>query len=43
MKYELREPKLDYFQALYEGETYSKPLYATFRFKDKTNVMDDDE
>ena len=42
VKYELREPKLDYFQALYEGETYSKPLYATFRFKDKTNVMDDD-
>ena len=34
VKYQLEEPKFTYQQALYEGETYSKPLHATFVLKD---------
>ena len=34
VKYQLGEPKFTYQQALYEGETYSKPLHATFVLKD---------
>jgi len=42
VKYELKKPKLGYFEALYDGETYSKPLYATFRFKDKESVQEEE-
>ncbi|MDO5319012.1 MAG: DNA-directed RNA polymerase subunit beta [bacterium] len=34
VKYQLGEPKFTYQQAMYEGETYSKPLHATFVLKD---------
>jgi len=42
VRYQLKEPKHGYFEALYEGETYSKPLYATFRFKDKETVNEEE-
>ena len=34
VKYQLGEPKFTYEQALYEAETYAKPLHATFSLKD---------
>ena len=34
VKYRLDPPEYTYQQALYEGETYSKPLVATFTLKD---------
>ena len=34
VKYQLGEPKFTYQQALYEAETYAKPLQATFVLKD---------
>ena len=34
VKYQLEEPKFTYQQALYEGETYSKALRASFVLKD---------
>ncbi len=42
VKYEFQAPKWTYQQALYEGETYAKPLYATFRLKDGEDVRDED-
>jgi len=42
VKYEFQAPKWTYQEALYEGETYSKPLYATFRLKDGEDVRDED-
>ena len=34
VKYRLDPPELSYLDALYEGQTYAKPLYATFVLKD---------
>ena len=34
VKYYFEEPKYGYFEALADGKTFSKPLYATFRLKD---------
>ena len=42
VKYDLKEPKQGYFEALYDGTTYSKPLYATFRFKDGEDVREEE-
>lgn len=42
LQYRLGEPKFDYFAALSEGQTYSRPLYATFRLKDGTDIRDED-
>ncbi len=42
VKYFLGTPKWTYQQALYEGETYAKPLYASFRLKDGENVHEED-
>ncbi len=41
VKYSLGEPKYSYQTALYDGETYSRPLEATFRLKDGEDVRDD--
>ncbi len=40
-RYELGEPKFSYKEALEEGETYSKPLYVTFKLKDGEVVRED--
>ncbi len=40
-RYELGEPKFTYKEALEEGETYSKPLYVTFKLKDGEVVRED--
>ena len=42
VKYQLGEPKFSYQEALYEGETYAKPLHATFRLKDGESVREED-
>ena len=42
VKYEFQAPKWTYQEALYEGETYSKPLYATFRLKDGEDVHEEE-
>ncbi len=42
VRYSLGEPKHDYFEALTEGETYSRPLHATFRLQDGTDVRDEE-
>ena len=42
VKYDLGEPKWTYQQSLYEGETYAKPLHATFRLKDGESVREED-
>ncbi|MCQ2395259.1 MAG: DNA-directed RNA polymerase subunit beta, partial [Kiritimatiellae bacterium] len=42
VKYRLDPPEFTYQQALYEGETYSKPLYATFKLKDGDEVTEED-
>jgi len=40
--YRLNEPKKGYLQALADGETYARPLYATFRLNDAGSVMTED-
>ena len=42
VKYEFQAPKWTCQEAMYEGETYSKPLYATFRLKDGEDVHEED-
>ncbi|MCQ2392436.1 MAG: DNA-directed RNA polymerase subunit beta, partial [Kiritimatiellae bacterium] len=42
VKYDLLPPKRAYQEALYEGETYSRPLQATFRLKDGEDVREDE-
>ena len=42
VKYWLGTPKWTYQQALYEAETYAKPLHATFRLKDGESVREED-
>ena len=42
VKYDLGTPKWTYQQSLYEGETYAKPLHATFRLKDGESVHEED-
>ena len=42
VKYRLDPPEFTWQQALYEGETYSKPLYATFKLKDGDDVKEED-
>ena len=39
--YTLGEPKRGYLQALMDGETYNRPLHATFRLKDGEDVHEE--
>ena len=41
LSYEFEEPKWTCQEAMYEGETYSKPLYANFRLKDGEDVREE--
>ena len=40
--YSLGEPKKSYLEALMDGETYSRPLHATFRLKDGEDVREEE-
>ena len=42
VSYNLGEPKKSYLAALMDGETYSRPLHATFRLKDGEAVHEDE-
>ena len=39
--YYLEPPKKSYLQALTDGETYSRPLYANFRLRDHEDVREE--
>ena len=40
--YNLGEPKKSYLQALLDGETYARPLFATFRLNDAGEVREEE-
>ena len=39
--YEIKKPKLSHMEALREGETFSAPLYVTFRLREGEEVRED--
>ena len=39
--YEIKEPNLSYVEAIKEGETYSAPLYVTYRLREGEDVRED--
>jgi DNA-directed RNA polymerase subunit beta len=41
VSYELGEPKLSALEAQREGQTYSAPLYVTFRYKDEHSTKEE--
>ncbi len=41
-KYEITEPKMGPVECIREGQSYSAPLYVTFRLKDGEEVRDED-
>jgi len=41
VSYEIKEPKLNYVEAIREGETFSAPLYVTFRLRENEDVRED--
>ncbi len=41
VSYEIKEPSLSCKEAISEGETYSAPLYATFKLSEGENLRDD--
>ncbi len=42
VSYRLEAPKKSYLQALIDGETYSRPLYANFRLNDAGDVREEE-
>ncbi len=41
VSYELGEPKMSAMEAQREGQTYSAPLYVTFRYKDEASTKEE--
>jgi DNA-directed RNA polymerase subunit beta len=41
VSYEIKEPELSYVECVKEGETYSAPLYVTFRLRENEDVRED--
>lgn len=41
VSYEIREPSLSYVECVKEGETFSAPLYVTFRLRENEDVRED--
>jgi len=41
VSYELEEPKVSAMEAQREGQTYSAPLYVTFRYKDEQSTREE--
>ena len=41
VSYEIKEPTLSYVECLREGETFSAPLYVTFRLRENEDIRED--
>jgi len=41
VSYEIKEPNLSYDESIKEGETFSAPLYVTFRLRENEDVRED--
>ncbi|MBI9019798.1 MAG: DNA-directed RNA polymerase subunit beta [Verrucomicrobia bacterium] len=41
VSYEIKEPKLSYTESIKEGETFSAPLYVTFRLRENEDIRED--
>ncbi len=41
VSYEIKEPKLACIETIKEGETYSAPLYVTFRLRENEDIRED--
>ncbi len=41
VSYEIKEPKLSYIESVKEGETFSAPLYVTFRLRENEDIRED--
>ncbi len=41
VSYEIKEPSLSYVECVKEGETYSAPLYVTFRLRENEDIRED--
>ena len=41
VSYEIKEPKISYVECIREGETYSAPLYVTFRLRENEDIRED--
>ncbi len=41
VSYEIKKPKLDHLESLREGETFSAPLYVTFKLREGENMRED--
>ncbi len=41
VSYEIKKPKLDHLESLREGETFSAPLYVTFKLREGEDMRED--
>ncbi len=41
VSYEIKEPKLSFIESVKEGETFSAPLYVTFRLRENEDIRED--
>ncbi|MCK5844754.1 MAG: hypothetical protein KAG97_08615, partial [Victivallales bacterium] len=41
VSYDIKEPKLSYVECVKEGETFSAPLYVTFRLREGEDIRED--
>ncbi|MBC8205801.1 MAG: DNA-directed RNA polymerase subunit beta [Kiritimatiellaeota bacterium] len=41
VSYEIKEPSLSYVECVREGETFSAPLYVTFRLRENEDIRED--
>jgi DNA-directed RNA polymerase subunit beta len=41
VSYEIKKPKLDHMESLREGETFSAPLYVTFKLREGEDLRED--
>ncbi|MBN2161820.1 MAG: DNA-directed RNA polymerase subunit beta [Pontiellaceae bacterium] len=41
VSYEIKKPKLDHLESLREGETFSAPLYVTFKLREGEDLRED--
>ena len=41
VSYEIKKPKLSHLESLREGETFSAPLYVTFKLREGENIRED--
>ncbi len=41
VSYEIKKPKMEYLEAIREGETFSAPLYVTFKLREGEDLRED--